>query len=230
MTTARDIIKKALQKIGSLVKSESPSADEATDGLSSLNALLDSWSNDSLSIYARTWETFNLVGGTASYTIGSSGVFNTTRPTNIVSAYVTLGTTNYPLTIFDDEAWATISVPTLQNIPQFLNYDNSYPLGIIRLFNVPSSAMPIFLLTEKPLTSFATLDTALSMPPGTERALIYNLAVELAPEYSQKPDEMVIKIAMESLGLLKAKVAQVRGMDAFPLSLQVRNIYTGYLR
>ncbi len=227
MTTARTIIKKALQKIGALVKNEEPSADEANDGLDALNAMVDSWSNDPLNIYARGWETFPLTSS-ASYTIGVSGVFNTARPTNIVSSYLRSGTIDYPISIVDDEAYNTISFKSLQGIPQFLNYDNSYPLGIIRLYPVPSASYSLFILTEKALSTFATLDTVLSMPPGTERALIYNLGIELAPEYSQPISKEHARIAGESLGSIRTKVAQVRGMDAYPKDIATRNIFSGW--
>lgn len=227
MTTARTIIKKALQKIGALIKNEEPSADEANDGLSSLNAMIASWSNDSLNIYVRGWETFPL-SSSASYTIGPSGVFNTTRPTSIVSSYLRSATIDYPMSIVDDEAYNTIPYKSLQGIPAFLNYDNGYPLGIIRLYPVPSASYSLFILTEKPLTEFTTLDTVLSMPPGTERALIYNLGIDLAPEYSQEISPQHERIAGESLGLIRGKVAQVRDMDAYPRNLSVRNIYSGW--
>lgn len=227
MTTARTIVKKALQKIGALVKNEEPSSDEANDGLDALNALLGSWGNDSLNIYARTWETFSLTSS-ASYTIGSGGVFNTTRPTNIVQAYIRSGTIDYPVSVVDDEAYNTILFKSIQGIPEFLNYDNAYPLGTIRLYPVPSASYSLFILTEKPLTEFTTLDTALSMPPGTERALIYNLGIDLAPEYSQQISAEHAKIASDSLGAIRTKVAQVRGMDAYPQNVRVRNVYSGY--
>jgi len=227
MTTARTIIRKALQKIGALVKSEQPSADEANDGLDALNAMIDSWGNDSLSVYARTWETFPLTSS-ASYTIGTGGNFNTARPENIVSAYLRSGTVDYPVEVIDDEAYSTIVFKSLQGISYFLNYDNAYPLGNIRLYPVPSASYSLFILTEKALTQFTNLDTALSMPPGTERALIYNLAIDLAPEYGQQVSAELAKTAAESLGLIRTKVAQVRGMDAYPKNMTVRNIFSGW--
>lgn len=227
MTTARDIITKSLQKIGALVKSEPPSADEANDALDSLNALISSWSNDSLNIYARTWETFSLTGA-ESYTIGTGGNFNTARPTNIVAAYLRSGTIDYPITVIDDEAYTSISYKGLQGIPEFLNYDNAYPLGRIRLYPLDNASYTLFLLTEKSVAGFATLDTEMSLPDGWERALIYNLALELAPEYNQKPDPYIVKIAGDSLGMIRQKVAQVRGMDAYPNDLAVRNIFSGW--
>lgn len=227
MTTARSIIKKSLQKIGALVKSEEPAADESADGLSALNALMASWSNDSLNEYARTLETFSLTSA-ANYTIGSGGNFNTVRPSNIVSATVRSGDIDYVVTVIDDETYNSISYKGLTGIPEFLNYSNAYPLGVIKLYPRDSGVLSITLLTEKPLTEFASLDTDMSLPDGWERALIYNLALELAPEYNMKPDAYIAKVAQESLGMIRGKVAQVRGMDAFPDGVQVRNIYSGW--
>ncbi len=226
--TARSIIKKALNKIGALVKNEDPDADEANDALDSLNAMMASWSNDSLNIYARTWQTFNLVSGTAAYTIGSGGDFNTVRPINILDAYIRIGVIDYGLAIIDDEAYVDIPYKSLVNIPDSLNYDGGFPLGTIRIYPIPSSNYPIFLLTEKAVSNFPTLDTVMSLPDGWERALIYNLALELAPEYKQPPDPSIVKIAGESLGRIKTAVAKVRTMDAYPIDLRVRNIFTGW--
>lgn len=227
MTTARQIITRAMQKIGVLIKSEPPSADEADDALASLNALISSWSNDSLMIFARSLESFPLTGA-ESYTIGVGGDFNTVRPTNIVDAYVRQGTTDLPLAIIDDETFAGIITKNVSGLPYALNYSNSYPLGVIKTYPLGLGGYTLFLLTEKPATGFATLDTVLNLPDGWERALIYNLAIELAPEYAQKPDAVILKIAAESLGAIKTKVAQVRGMDAYPSNIGVQNVYTGW--
>jgi len=228
MTTARQIIKKSLQKIGALVKNEEPSADEANDGLDSLNQLLESWSNDSAVITSRAWETFNLSGGVSTYTMGTGQTFNTSRPTNIISGYIRNGSVDTPLTIVGDEAYNSITFKSLTGIPQFLNYDNANPTDNLRVYPVPSAVYPIFLLTEKPLINLTTLDTALSLPPGWERALIYNLAAELASEYGQQPDQSIFKIANDSLAMIRLSTIRARPMDAYPQVMAVRNIWSGW--
>lgn len=230
MTTARSIIKKSMQKVGILTKSESPSDDEANDALDSLNALISSWANDSLVIYARTWESFPLVGGTSTYTIGSGGDFNTVRPMDIISTYVRVSNIDYDIAIIDDELYNTITLKNIQGIPEWLNFDNAFPLANIRLYPVPAAAYSLFLLSEKQITSIATLDTELDLPNGFERALVYNLAIELAPEYQQQPDPSVIGIAKEALGLIRTNVAKVRGMDAYPDGIRGGNVYNGWTR
>jgi hypothetical protein len=228
MTTARTIIRRSLQKIGVLVKSEQPSADEASDGLASLNALLESWSNDSACIISRAWETFTLTGGVGTYTMGTGQTFNSTRPMNILQAYLRLGGVDTFIDVINDTTYNAIPFKGLTGVPQFLNYDNSFPTDNIRLYPVPSAGYELFMLSEKPLTGFATLDTDLSMPAGWERALIYNLALEFAPEYGQQPDASIAAIAAKSLGLARTATLRARPMDAYPQGVNTRNIYSGW--
>ena len=96
MTTARTLIRRAMQVGGILFKTEVPSSDEATDALTSLNQLVALLSNENLMIYSRQEEIFPLTGGVASYTIGPGGDFDTQRPMKIASAYVHIGNIDIP--------------------------------------------------------------------------------------------------------------------------------------
>lgn len=212
MTTALGIIKSAMRKAGVLTKNETPSADEAADGLEMLNDLLASISNDSMTVYARTVEDFNLSGGVASYTIGSGGAFNTVRPIRIVSAYVRSGGIDYPLQIINDELYSTIAFKTGGGIPEFLNYTNAFPQATINLYPVPSSSYQLFLVTEKQLVTF-TLNETVSLPPGWERMLKYNLAIEMGPEYGQPVPPETIEIARQSKGEIRTAIMAAKPMQ-----------------
>lgn len=228
MTTAREIIVKAMQKVGILFKTEQPSADEINDGLSSLNAMLSSWSNDSLNCVARVIENFPLVGGTADYTIGTGQTFNTARPVFIVESHVRVSTIDYPLTIIPDAVYqGDIPYKDQQGIPQFLNYNNGYPYGTLRLYPVPSTDYTIYILSEKELSQF-TLNDTVSLPPGWEMALIYNLALILAPEYGQQADAVTVQMAVDSKRAIQRAIAKNRTMDAEPQVNPAGNIYNGW--
>jgi hypothetical protein len=218
VTTARQLIKRALLINGALTKNQTPAADEANDALITLNAMLSSWSNESLLIYNRVLENFPLVAGDNTYTIGPSGDFNTSRPVQIVSAYVRDGSNDYyldsiPDTVYDE----SIGRKTAEGYPEFFQYDYANPVGTIKLWPTPSSAFTLFIRSEKALTSFV-LDDNITFPPGWEQALAYNLAVLLAPEYSQPVDATTDRIARDSLSSIKAAVARNRTMDTPPLS------------
>lgn len=227
MTTALGIITSAMRKGGVLVKNETPSADEAADGLEMLNDLLASISNDSTVIYSRTTENFSLSGGVSAYTIGSGATFNTSRPVRIVSAYVRTGNIDYPLDIISDEQYATITLKTVGGIPQFLNYTNAFPQATINLYPTPAAGYTLYIVTEKPLSSFALYDTV-SLPPGWRRMLVYNLAVEMAPEYGQPVPADVAQIAKDSKAEIRAAIMAAKPMQWKSGIGQEGNIYGGW--
>lgn len=229
MTTALGIIKSAMRKSGILVKSEDPSADEADDALDMLNDLLASWSNDSMVVYARTLESFTLSGGVASYTIGSGGAFNTVRPIKIISAYVRSGGIDYPLEIESEENYDAVSLKTTGSIPEFIIFSNAFPLATLTLYPQPATAYTLFIRTEKQLSSF-TLSQDVDLPPGWKRALIHNLAVELAPEYGQQISPEVYEIAKESKAEIRHAVMVAKPMT-WDTGLGLDgNVYSGWAR
>jgi hypothetical protein len=204
MTTALDMIKRAMRLNGDLAQGEPPSAQEAEDGLSSLNTMLDSWWNESLAVYRLEQESFSLTAGTGTYTIGSGGAFNTLRPISIVSAFVRYQGVDYPpLEIITGSAYDAIPIKTTRSIPEELFYDNDLPLGSINLFPVPHAVMTLFISSPQRLQSFATLTTDLVLPPGYQRALEFNLAVEYSADFGHVSPPQVIGIARESKAILK---------------------------
>ena len=229
MATARKLIKRSLQVAGILTKNEQPAADEAADALSVLNGMLGSWSNDGLLVYHRPLEEFSLTGGVAEYTIGPSATFNTQRPIRIVSAYIRQGTTDYPLTQIPEDQYDVFAAQKdLPSIPYRFTYDNNHPVAKMRIIPTPSTDYPIFIRSEKILSQFDTLDDNVNLPPGWDQALVYNLAMMLAPEYGQQVDQMVFKTAGDSLGAIKAAVARNRSMDTPPLTgMGTFDIYSG---
>ena len=127
-----------------------------------------------------------------------------------------------------DEVYQGLNLKSLQSIPDTLNYTNNYPYGTINLYPYPASDYVLSITSEKELTQF-TLNQTVNLAPGWNRALIYNLAVELCPEYVQKVDPMLLKIANESKGELSKAIMRVRTLDCPPLTQVGQfNIYTGY--
>jgi len=226
MTTAHDIIKAAFRIGGITVKGETPDAEEIQDALDALNDLIYSISNDSLNIYGRTEESFALSSGQSSYTIGPGGDFNTSRPTDIISAYVRLGTVDYPIQTISAEFYTQISVKSISGIPEYLYYEGNYPLGKIKLYPAPTSGYTLFLLCEKPLEQL-DLNEVISLPPGWGRYLKNQLAIEIASEYGQPVPQSAVITAREAKGMIKRGVAK-KNPITWPSSNVYKNIYTGY--
>lgn len=226
MTTGLDLIKGAMRKIGALTKSETPDADESQDALNALNAILASWSNQSSKVYARTTDTFTLVAGTNSYSIGPSLTFNSARPIKIVSAYTRDGTTDYVMESINDETYAAILDKSSRGRPYYINYTPGMPGGTIKMWPSPDKAYSLLLVSEKELSS-VTLAGDVSFPPGWERALTYSLALDLAPEYGVPIDQALYELAQDAIRYVEAGIMRSRNLD-MDYVVNDQNIFTGY--
>lgn len=228
MTTALDLIVGAAKLLGVVFKSETLSDDEAQDGLIALNDMLDSWSNDNLLTYAYTLENFPLTGA-PSYTIGVGGVFNTSRPINIVDAVVRVGNVDYPLEIITPEQYQTgIGVKDVSStIPKYLTYDNGYPLATMTFYTIPANGT-LYLQSNKPLNNLSSLISAVDLPPGFKRAIKSNLAMDLGPEYGVEVPPTVIAMAKSSLGAIRRAASINNAMPLMPSQITGENIYSGY--
>lgn len=218
MTTGRSIVKKAMQKAGILTKNEPLPADEAADGLDVLNGMLSSWSNLTSMAFVRPQESFPVSAGVATYTIGAGGTFNTVRPIQVVSAFYRVGTSDYPISdILDTDYDQFTYEKDVQGYPSRLLFQRSYPLASITLYPVPSEGGSLFIRSEKPLTS-VSLDVDVAFPDGWEHALIYNLAVLLAPEYGQEVADSVAKEAARAKDRLAIASARAKSRITPPLT------------
>jgi hypothetical protein len=199
MPSATEIITKALKIAGVLGESETASSGQAADGLVSLNDLLDSWSTDETYIYTIQNETFPLVDGVNSYTIGVGGDFNTVRPVIIDSVVVNLNGVSYPVKQINSQDYADIAYKANNTgIPEFFYCDFAYPLATIYLYGAPSADLTISIGRTQQLTTFADLTTQYTFPPGYNRLLNYGLAMEISPEYGVKMSPEAQFIASEA--------------------------------
>lgn len=225
MTTALEIITGAAKLIGVVFKSESLSSDEATDGLVSLNDMIASWANNGLLVISRTWESFN-VSAASSYTIGSGQTLNTVRPIAIKKAFFRINSIDYQMDKLSDEEYEDIDYKSLSStFPNKYNYDNAHPYGTIRIYPALASSAALHLLSEKPLTSFSALTTTVDLPPGWKRALKFNLALEMAPEYGVDAPQLVVKTASDSLAAIQSAIANNRPIRFNPRPSQTESQY-----
>jgi hypothetical protein len=217
MSTALDLITGAARLLGVVRKGEALDADEASDGLSALNDMLASWSSERLFVSVRTRDNFTLTAS-ATHTIGTGQTLNTVAPIRISDAFIRNGDLDYPLTIITDEEYDSLALKTLAaSPPSCINYikSNTSNVGTIRLYPVPSASDSLYLLSEKVATQVAlTSDTVFLPHAGFKRAIKYNLAIDLAPEYGVEPSNAVVAIAKTSLGAIKLEVARNMKMRA----------------
>lgn len=213
---ASDLIKKSMQIIGALGPNETMTAVELQDGLAALNDVLETWSTESLNVWQTAVDTFALTISQPSYTIGTGGNFNTSRPVAISNAYCTLSGIDFPVDIVNFDIYQAIPIKTITGGPvERIAYVNDFPLGIIYVFPVPSQAMTLSLDIQTILSSVASGATSISYPPGYARALQYAVAAEIAPQYGRELTPTQIALMTTSIAAIKKSNHQtpVSGFD-----------------
>lgn len=226
--TINQLLRTALRKLGvaDLISDSSP--EEYANALESANAMLKSWSSRGLITYHIVKENFPLVVGQAAYTIGTSGNFNTSRPNELVGAFLRdANGTDYPLTIIDRDKYNRIPIKTISARPEELYYYPTAPLAVIYTNTEPDQVYTLYLDSLKPLAELV-LDDTFTLPPEYEEALVYNLALRLSSEYQVRPSDVVAMIAQESLRNLTIQPVPESNLCGIPGNQSSRyNIYTG---
>jgi hypothetical protein len=209
MTTAIDLISRAMRLIGVYSIGETPSADEASTGLTALNAMLDSWSTQNLFVFAQSTDVIALTAGVSAYVVGPAS--STTRPVDILdSSYILLSGVSYPLTVTALSNYNDIPLKAdVSGIPTAIYSLMTVPNITVNLWPVPSQSMTLNLVSNKLISSFTGLATTVSLPPGYDRAIVFSLAEEIAAEYQVPVTPDVAKKAAYARKTIKRANVQI---------------------
>lgn len=224
--TALDIIRGAMRLIGAIATGETPDAAETRDGLQALNGLLETWSIERLAVYTRQEQSFSTVAGQQDYRLGPAGDWDGARPVSITGAVAHLDGLDRDLELLSLTRWDEIERKDHQADPCALTYLPDYPQGLVRLWPVPQRVVQITLASDMQLSAISGAAQVLVLPPGYERALRFNLALELAPEFGAEPPAAVVATAASSRRAIKranqpdvpelqVEPRRLRGLDAF---------------
>lgn len=229
MSTVNELIRRSLLLIGEIESDETLTADQSADGLSALQDMLSSWSVDSIKIPYVTTESFTLTVSKQSYTYGTGGDFNSTRPVQIEDVYLRENNQDYPVEIIRQDRYNEIVNKSASGRPAEIYYVPGYPLGLVYLDVASDKAYTLVFDVLKELTNPTAITDSVSFPEGYLRAIRFNLAVELAAEYSIPVKNEVAMIARESKKAIERSNLRVPTMETdFPFISSTFNINTGH--
>jgi hypothetical protein len=209
--TALSLITAALRLLNVVASAELPTNDEANDAMMAFQWMIDSWNADSLSIFTIGSDDYPLTLGQQSFTLGPGGNFDTTRPSKIVGMSAILlnnpvNPVEVPMDMYTWDQWQNkVPVKNVQgSFPQVCYDDGGMPLRTLNFWPIPTlQANNVRIYSWQSLIWPATLQTLLNFPPGYARAFVYNLAVEISPQYGAQIPPAVAKVATDSLAMIK---------------------------
>ena len=223
MATASDLIKRSLRLLKVKESGESLTADEEADGLEALNGMLSSWSNQGLMQHGRTQISHTLTANDGTYTIGATGDIVTTTPVTIESAFIRdSNNVDLEIELINDEQFASIPLKTnIASYPSFMYFNRQFPNATINLYPIPSIAYTLYHNVIPQLANYTDGSDTVSLPEGYEDAIVYNLALRIAPEYKM-PDTFgqTKELAVETMKWLKT----VNGVNTPILNSEVVGI------
>lgn len=219
-----DLIRQALGLTNAVGIDQTLTAQETTDCIYVLNDILEDLSNQNLAIWSSATQAFNTIGGKASYTIGSGGDWDTTRPIRLNdNAYCTYQGIDYEIDQLNQTQYNLINLKNQQEyIVRNLLFVNDFALGIVTLWPVPAIAIPITLSIDVVLSRVTSNSQVLSFPPGYLRLYKYLLGIELAPLFGKAASADVKQIAVSTLANIK-RVNKNTPVSRFDTSL-VQNV------
>lgn len=224
--TVGDLIRSAMRKIGVLAAGEPLPPDEGDDAKQVFSQMVGAWSLESLLIPVVSVVTKQLIIGQSEYTIGiypsatiPDSHIETARPEKIVSAFIRDAyNTDYPQEVIESKTFTRISRKTNSSRPSRFYVRKGWPMNTILFESLPYTDETLHLELIQPLSAYlstAGLTDVINLPPGYEQVLIYNLCLELAPEWGKQITPLIATQAIE--GKKRIKRANYRklvlGMD-----------------
>jgi hypothetical protein len=216
VTTANKIIAQALGLIGVRSSADPVSGADAAIALERLNTLLDAWRVQSLFAYATQAITGALPANTATRTIGPTGdLVVDPRPMRIeAGSKYTVGGQDYPITPITQAQYESISLKTVGGMgPDVVFYNPTLPNGVLSFYPLSGNGCTLSLVALVQVSQFADLTTDYTLSPGYERALVFSLAEEVAPDFERDAPPVVVRGARNARRMIQRANHDVPQLD-----------------
>lgn len=200
MATATVIVNAALRKLGRIKYGQVANDNQLAAGLECLKNYLGELANEDLMVPFLTVDSFTLVIGTGTYTIGPTGSVVKTRPVQIQGAFVRSSTSyDRQVDIIPEDVYRRIRDKTTTGRPSVAWYNPTTPDGTLYLAGVPEVAEDFYYMHPNPFPEPATIGADVVIPRGYDMHVGWGVAELMAVELGiDPPPLMVMKKAASS--------------------------------
>lgn len=193
-TSALEIIRPAMRKIGAIDALEAPSAEQTKVALECLNGIIDTWGAVSGTSVNNQELVVTLPPMTPTITIGPGQTVDIERPFRVESAYARIGSIDRPIDVVDKANYDAVNLKAMgTSWPEMVWYDGNLPTGLLYFWPLASSNVELHLTFLRYVTAFADANDTQVLPRGYVRAMQLTLAVEVAPEFGLEPSPALVK-------------------------------------
>ena len=201
MTVLSEYIYPAFRRIG--VKTADLTATQLSNSLIALNNMLASWGADFRTISVVT-EDFTMTAGTESYTVGSGGDFDTTRPMKLHRCFLRDSNgIDIEIKVMGSRDYGRIQDKDASGRPRGVYFMPGVSTATVTFDCAPSEAYGVHFEFWKNFTAFGTVSSATTYPGEYNQAIVLNLAINLDELWDRKtPPNTLFAQAQESKAIL----------------------------
>lgn len=231
-----EIIRSSLNLIGAFAPGQTIPAYISSSAMAVFNTMLDGWAAQRLAIYVSERKVYSLVpnqgGPDNPYTLGPGGDFDQVRPMFIDRAsIIDNSNSSQPLElaiqILSQQEWQAIPVKKVYStLPQSVYLEPTYPLINVYIYTIPQvSYVDLVLYLPRAVSQVTALTDDVLLPPGYQEAMIYNLALRIAPQMGRPIDAWLVSEARNKMAVVKSTNIDMTELTMDRLSFLNRNPY-----
>ena len=180
--TANNIIKAAMRKIGALAKGQEPDTEDYTNGRMALNSLVAEYQTYGMPLWKRTELSLTLTTGQSTYVFGVGQAVNTPFPLKVYNIVLRqTGGSAQDVLVTARQDFNLLNTSSTGKPTQY-TYQPLINAGELRVWPKPDQAYTLEITLQAPVYGFLA-DEEMNFPQEWQNALIYGLAVLLAPEF-----------------------------------------------
>lgn len=187
--TRDQLVNAALRKLGVLSKGQSADTNQITTASEALNNLVVEFQTVGMPLWARKTLVVTMITGQVEYTIGVGQTINVPFPMRVYQATLQIPNSGSQIDLQPAPLYNFALYPTSgEGIPVVYNYTPKINIGVLSVWPTPDASVPVgttvTLVYQSPFEVFVAATDTPDFPQEWNNAIIYNLALLLAPEYT----------------------------------------------
>ena len=185
------VIAAALRKLTVLPSGVSPSVTQIADATVALNAMLKGYQTDGMPLWAIKEYSFVTTANVSDYLIGVGQTLNTPMPLKLLQAYRSgTGFSKVPMNVYAKYDYNLLPLNNSEGTPVNLAYQPFSTYGTLSIWPLPmDDSNTIGIRYQRPFEDMVSASDDFDFPSYWMEAIIYGLAVRLAPEYGTSLEE-----------------------------------------
>jgi hypothetical protein len=209
--TASDLIKDALIEIYAIAPDETPTADQQSHALRTLNYLIKTYQTQGYNLWRRERDTLTLVAGRGidsnPYTFGGAGAPDKTyRPLRIENMrFVNADCLERPMMMISRDEYDNLPEKDVAETPTLFHYDPSRDQGRLFVWPLLQTGLTgsLAYTYQRPFWDFDVASNNPDVPQEWYETLKYALAARLAPTYFPQDIAMQQRLMQTASGFLE---------------------------